>query len=80
MKTINDILKTLSNDELAEHIELIDECIKREYDMRKYSWRTKQNLQKLTENIIKIVESIKKANGESQKINLLLQKTDGRLH
>jgi hypothetical protein len=77
-KCIFDIVKTLTDDELVLHRDLIDECNKREYDNKKHFHQIKQNLQKLNKIVYKIQGDFNIIVDESKKINLALTPTKNK--
>jgi DNA polymerase III delta prime subunit len=80
MKTISDIFKTMTQEEREQHKDLINECLKREYENKKNFKNIKDSVEKLTKIIPTMFKNLETINEESQKANLLLQKTDGKVH
>lgn len=80
MKVINDILETMTIEEIAEHQDLIKECIEREKNTKKYSKMTKDSLEKLDKICDKMNWDIQEIHNAIQNINLTLLKTDGGIN
>ena len=79
-KTIVDIVLTLTREECKQHLDLINECIKRENDNENHASQTAENLKKLTEISYKIQGDFEHILNSANEINLTLIKTDGRIH
>lgn len=60
MKTINDLLGTLSPRERELHADLIDECIEREASYRRSSEKIRGDLEKLQEVTVRMLKDIEK--------------------
>ena len=80
MKTIKNILSTLTDEEKKQHKDLINECLKRDENIKKHSDKSKENLLKLTDTLTSIIKDVNEINKEVEKINLTIIPTNERIH
>ena len=70
-KTIDDLIreKNLSPEELKRHRELIEECRTRETQLKEYSRSTRENMQRITEELEKMSRTAEELWQEAQRLS-----------
>jgi len=77
---IDQIIKSLTPEEIQEHKELILESISREIALDESSQVNKENIEKLSESFEKIFSGLQECNELSNKIRLIISEGKGGLN
>ena len=77
-KTINEIIQTMTEEEIKQHEDLIKECLKREREYIKRKKQTNQNINQLFDTFSGIIKNINKLNEEHKKIQLIMKKSKSK--
>jgi hypothetical protein len=79
MKTINDLIGSLTPEERKMHAELIEECIEREASCKKTSKKIHKDMEKLQNITLKLLHDIEKLNNASVSLKEECEKANERM-